>query len=283
MEKINFDKFQYMLAPLEDFTDSAFRTLCYNHGCDLTFTEMARVSSLCERNKSTTSKIEIPDETPTVIQLLALNEDNLQKFLKEFVPQKGFSGFNINMGCPSPEIIKLGMGCALMKRITKANNLIKVIKDNGHCASIKMRLGMNQFEKEKKSYLNLINSVDADFFIVHGRHGKQTYKDMSDFTIFLECAKTGKNIIANGDIKTIHDREGLESFGVKGVMVGRAAITNPAIFELLKGKNKDKVAGIDKLQNEYLALADKHYTKEHARKNILKFMGNKHLFSLANK
>jgi tRNA-dihydrouridine synthase len=278
--------FQYMLAPLEDFTDSAFRTLCFRHGCDLTFTEMARVSSLLVRNVSTQSRAFIPDETPTVIQLLAVKEDQLKQLMIDFTKQmdnseigKGFMGFNINMGCPSPEIIRVGMGCALMKRVTRAQALVKIIKDVGYLASIKMRVGMNSFEKENKAYLNLLNTVDADYFIVHGRHGKETYNNPCDFKVFNECVATGKNIIANGDIKTKEQLSELKSIGVKGVMIGRAAVTNPAIFAKLKGLHEPS---IEDLKKEYQELAKLYNTKEKHVNNVLKFMGS-NIFINSNK
>lgn len=278
-------EFQYMLAPLEDFTDCAFRTLCFRHGCDLTFTEMARVSSLLVRNLSTQSRAFIADETPTVIQLLSVKEDQLKQLMRDFTKQKengeigkGFAGFNINMGCPSPEIIRVGMGCALLKRVTRAQALIKIIKDADYPVSIKMRLGLNGFEKENKAYLNLINNVDCDFFVVHGRHGKQTYNDKCDFSVFNECVATGKNIIANGDIKTSLQVDELKSIGVKGVMIGRASVTNPAIFANLKGLNEPT---IDELKKEYLELAKKYNTKEKYVNNVLKFMGKELQFGNA--
>jgi tRNA-dihydrouridine synthase B len=275
--------FKYMLAPLEDFTDSSFRTLCYRHGCDLTFTEMARVSSLLTRNISTQSRAFILDDTPTVIQLLAIKEDQLKQYMQDFSRQlnnkevgKGFFGFNINMGCPSPEIIRVGMGCALLKRVTRAQSMIKIIKDYGFNASIKMRLGMNSFEKENKAYLNLINGVDADFFIVHARHGNETYNNPCDFNVFSECVNTGKNIIANGDIKKREQVDELKKIGVKGVMIGRAAISNPGIFEFLKS---NKQLSIEELKEEYLKISNEFHAKEKIQNNILKFLGKDYTFA----
>ncbi len=276
-------KFTYMLAPMEDFTDCAFRMLCHNHGADLTFTEMSRVSALAQNNKSTLSRIEIKDQTPTAIQLLALKEEELKKFLGNFSRRdksQGFRGFNLNLGCPSPEIIQLGMGCALIKRVAKVKNLIKAIHDFGYPVSIKMRLGMNGFEKSKKAYLNLINHVDAEFFIIHGRHGMQTYSDPCDFSVFEECAKTGKGIIANGDIKTKEQADFLKGVGAKGLMVGRAALSNPAIFDLLKGQ---VVPELKKLKAEYLEISSHIQAKEKYVQSITKLMGRDNLFKYANK
>ena len=227
-------EFKFMLAPLEDVSDNAFRGLCATHGADLTFTEMTRLTALVRDNKSTLQKIALLNDVPTQIQLAAQKEDNLKKFLSTFIPENGFAGINFNLGCPSPDLTRHGLGCALIRRVSKAARLVKIVKDYGHPCSIKMRLGLNRFEKEKKVYLNLIEGVDADFFVVHARHGSEHYEAKADYSIFPGCVDTGKTIIANGDINSVEKVQLLKEIGVKGVMVGRAAVRNPSIFERLK-------------------------------------------------
>ena len=97
----NFDllfnnEFVYMLAPMEKYTDTAFRTLCFIYGADLTFTEMARIDGLVRKNKSTVAKITNLDETYTQIQIFGANLNKLGKFLLNFKPEPGFKGFNLN-------------------------------------------------------------------------------------------------------------------------------------------------------------------------------------------
>ena len=260
---------KFMLAPMEGFTDNSFRTLCYKYGADVTFTEMARFESLAKKNKSTLEKIEISNKTPTVIQLIGYKEIFLKKFLEEFKPEEGFLGFNFNLGCPAPMFVNYGMGCAMIKRISKIKKIVDIVKKRNYQCSIKLRLGMNRFEKEKKVYLNLINEVDADFFVVHARHGKETYDDVADWSVFEECCKTGKKIIANGDIKTREDVEALKGFGVGGVMIGREATKNPAVFNQLKGL---KIPELSEIKREYLKIASKENDKY--KKNVLKYLGN---------
>lgn len=264
------NKFYYMLAPIEDMTDSCFRTLCYRYGADLTLTELIRFESLAKNNKSSWERIKLYDDTPTLAQIIGEREQFLKKFLSKFLPEKGFFGFNLNLGCPAPNFVNKGVGCAMVKRVSKTKKLIDIIKGYGYCASIKMRLGLNKYEKEKKAYLNLIKGVNADFFIVHARHGNQTYNEKADWNVFPECAKTGKNIIANGDIKTKDDVEKIRSFGCKGVMIGRAAITNPLIFAELKGLS---LPPIDKIKAEYNALLKERNSPFRYRKNIFKHLG----------
>lgn len=266
-------EFQYMLAPLENVTDNAFRELCAKHGCDLTFTMMARLSGIVRDNKSTTKKIQLLNDVPTQIQISGQKESELAKFLENYKPTAGFSGINFNLGCPSPELIKLGLGCALAKRISKVARMVEMVKKYGYSCSIKMRLGGNQYEKQNKIYLNLINGVDADFFIVHARHGGQYYDSAPDYSVFPECLKTGKRIIANGDIDSVEKVELLKAMGVSGVMIGRAAIANPGIFEYLKGNGN---TDIKTLRQEYVELAKKYSPENSAYTNrILNNIGSK--------
>ncbi|HLP79857.1 MAG TPA: tRNA-dihydrouridine synthase family protein, partial [Acidobacteriota bacterium] len=235
--RISFDQFVYMVAPLEENSDAAFRTICYRHGADLTFTEMTRVQGLVKRNKSTWSRLKVFDETPYVIQLLAGREQDVEAFLKEFKPpEKGFYGFNLNMGCPSPQVIKLGLGSAFMKRVAKAQRLIEIFQRHGYPVSLKIRLGLNAYEKERKSYLNIIKNTTPDFFIVHARHGGQKYKEPADFSVYEEIVTeaNGKIIVANGDIMSKEKVDYLKSIGVRGAMIGRGAVWNPAIFDKFK-------------------------------------------------
>lgn len=222
--------FQYMLAPMEDYTDSCFRSICI--GADLTFTEMVTLDALARNNAVSLRRIQLYDKTPTMIQFIGQKETSLYRFLSFFTPAPGFKGFNLNLSCPVPNVVNQGLGCAMIKRISKVKRIINIIHDHGYTISIKMRLGLNKREKEKKVYLHLINEVNADFFIVHARHGNQTYQDHSDWSVFSSCLSTGKKIIANGDIKTTEDVCMLKD--CDGVMIGKAALMNPNIFLELK-------------------------------------------------
>jgi len=221
-----------MLAPIEDITTAFFRTKCFKNGADLTFTPMARFSALARNSRASLERIKLVDDTPTMIQLIGTKEKELLKFLSKFKSSKGFKGFNLNLGCPSSNYVNQGAGCAMIKRISKVRKIVSILKN--YPVSIKLRLGLNKFEKDKKVYLNLINSVDADFFIVHARHGSESYDDKADWNVFSECVDTDKKIVANGDIKNKKDVSLLKSYGCYGVMIGRAAIDNPKIFSMLK-------------------------------------------------
>lgn len=259
---------------MEDTTDTAIRRLAFNHGADVTFTEMARFESLARGNKSTWDKTELKDDTPSWIQIVGSNETQLRKYLSKFIPSKGFLGFNFNYGCPSPELINNGLGCAMIRRISKTQRLLKTVEDFSYKTSIKMRLGLNNFDKSNKTYMNLINAIDTEFFVLHTRVGTDNYYVKPDHLVLLDCVNTGKNIIANGDINNKDILNEVKSYGVKGVMIGRGAICNPAIFAELKGEKK---TSIETLKKEYEILSQQFATPKKYYKNVTHYLGQEPL------
>jgi len=215
---------------MEGITDAAFRTLAHKNGADLTFTEIARVSNLARGKKGELARIEIPDATPTQIQLAGSKLEEYEKFLSSFKAPEGFRGFNLNLGCPSPSFIRQGIGAAMIKRVARVQEIVGLISRHGFECSVKLRLGLNQYEKERGAYLNLIKNVDAGFFIVHARTAAETEKDAADVSVYKRCIATGKRIVANGGIRTRKQAAEMKEKGMYGAMIGRTAVENPGIF-----------------------------------------------------
>ncbi len=259
-----------MLAPMEKIVDSCFRTISHRYGADLTFTELIRFETLAKRNKSALKRIVLYDETPSMIQLMGKDERLLEVFLNNFEPSHGFKGFDLNLGCPSQHYVRSGVGVAMVKRPTKTKRIVDIIKDHGYSVSVKLRLGMNKQEKVDKIYLKLIEKVDADFFTVHARYRSEGYDRLADWDVFSECVDTGRDIIANGDIKTKEDVEIMKSYGCKGVMIGRAAIKDPGIIGRLKGIY---VPSKKQVREEYLELCKER--EFNYSKNVLKYWSKK--------
>lgn len=259
-----------MPAPLENFSGPSFRTLCHKYGADVTFTEMVRVEGIIRNNKATLSKLVFPDATPVEIQLLPGNETQLDSYLGSFKIFEGFNGFNLNMGCPSSEIIKAGRGAGMVKRLSKADRLAKIVRTHNFPFSIKLRLGGTEFEKSHKVYLRILQNVDTDYFILNPKHGMQDSNESEDNSVYPECIdicrSRGIPLIANGGINSAKKVEELKKIGLNGVMIGRSAITNPAIFDLLKGK---KVPTKLELTSEYKALSEKFKENEKYFENYL--------------
>ncbi len=259
------------LAPLEGISDCAFRTLCYDYGADLTFTEMIRVDGLVKKNKSTLALLDLKNTTPTGVQLLAIKPEILKKFVQNFSSYAiDPACFNLNLGCPSPDVIVQGGGAALVKRTKRVEELVNILKKLGYPVSVKIRLGMNNVEKEHKVYLHLLQEVNADAFIIHARHARQKSSEPADWSVFQECLDTGKHIIPNGDISKIEDILYFKKLGIKEVMIGRAAVHNPSVFQLLKTGKLDSVEIVKK---KYLSLMERYPSSPKFAKTFLSCLG----------
>jgi tRNA-dihydrouridine synthase B len=274
--------FRFMLASLEGYSDSVLRTLCFHHGVDLTFTEMAHVESFLKNNRLALEKIAVRDFTPVQIQLLTGREYELERFLEGFTSFPGFEGFNLNLSCPSPDVIGRGKGAAMIKRVAKTQRLVSLIHGHGYAASLKMRLGTNAHERELKVYLNAIRGVDADFFVVHAKTAAQSSAESEDYSVFPECVNAAgeRPVIANGGIDSPEKVKALKEMSVGGVMIGRAALSNPAIFDSLKnqlGFNKPSkpVPMIQELKKEYDELYSSLHGSERYRDNFYRVVGKK--------
>lgn len=270
-----------MLAPMEGYTDAALRTLCFRHGADLTFTEMAHVGSLLRGNRLTLARVAAHDSTPVQIQLLTGREEELSRFIDRFQSFPGFNGFNLNLSCPSPDVIRQGKGAALIKRAAKTEKLVSVIKRCGYAVSVKMRLGTNAHEKALKVYLNCLRGVDADFFVVHAKTASQGSDEPTDYSVYPECVEAtgGKPVVANGDVDSAEKVKLLHGMRVAGVMVGRAALRDPSIFNALKnelGLNSPSkpIPKLKKLVDEYFTLSE-GVGSEKYRSDFLRVVGRK--------
>ncbi len=153
-------------------------------------------------------------------------------------PFDGFEGFNLNLSCPSKDVIQQGKGAAMVKRATKTQKLVTVIRNHGHPVSVKIRLGLNQHEKNNKLYLNNLGGVDPDFFVVHTKHAGQSSAEPEDNSVYPECVEAARGIpvIANGGIYSSDIVQSLMEMGVEGVMIGRPAMRTPAVFNRLRNE-----------------------------------------------
>lgn len=247
------------LAPLDGISDCAFRTLCYNYGADKTFTPMVRVESLVRKNKSSLDLIDLKNKTPTGIQLLAVKVDNVKRFVASY--NYNADSICLNLGCPSIDLIRVGAGAAMIKRISRVKEIVFELKKLDLPVYVKLRLGLNYNEMKKKVYLNLIREVDCDAFILHAKHAGEDSFTKSHWEVFDQDF-FGKKIIPNGDINTREDLEHFKKFDT--VMIGRAALKNPSVFSYLKSGKLDK-----NVKEEYLKLVKLYGSSDKFKNNVL--------------
>ncbi len=247
-------KSRVLLSPLEGVSDIGFRSLCFQNGAALTWTEMVRAAAITRNNAATLALIDTFDpNVPTGLQLLVKSSKELIEALTKLEhlantnsQMKHFHNIcaiDLNFGCPSRDIIQIGCGPAMLKRKTKLNEIFQALKmwkehttlQNIQAVGCKIRLGLNPSEQTNKVYLPIIemaNRTGLDYITVHARHGMQR----SSLPAYWPAIKEIKShatfpVIGNGDVWTRQDMiRMLQETGCDAVMIARSAIRNPWIF-----------------------------------------------------
>ncbi|WP_213423719.1 tRNA dihydrouridine synthase [Bhargavaea massiliensis] len=230
----------FVLAPMEDVTDVVFRHVVAEAGRpDVFFTEFTNSDSYCHPegiNSVRGRLLFTEDEQPMVAHIWGDKPEYFRQ-MSIGMAEMGFSGLDINMGCPVPNVATRGKGSGLILRPDTAAELIQAAKAGGLPVSVKTRLGFNEVD-EWQEWLAHILEQDIANLSIHLR----TRKEMSQVDAHWELIPEIKELrdrvapdtllTINGDIP---DRQkGLElaeKYGVDGVMIGRGIFKNPFAFE----------------------------------------------------
>lgn len=229
-----------VLAPMEEVTDMAFRSLINEIGRpDVFFTEFTNCEGMQSKGREMIGmrlKFD-PNQKPIVAQIWGTSPNAYFQTAKEIVAM-GFSGIDINMGCPVLKITNHGACSALIKNPSLAVELIKAVKEavNGQIpVSVKTRVGFSKVETEEWCGLLLEQNLDA--LTIHGRVAKHLSKypaDWSEIKKVVEMRNTQKLstiIIGNGDVESLEQvQEKHAQTGVDGVMIGRGVFKDPFVF-----------------------------------------------------
>lgn len=271
----------FILAPMESVSDCAYRRVCWDRGASLTWTEMIRARGLTRNNKSTFDLIDTFDpEVLTGVQLLVTNEKELVEALSKLEGStsahfKNIRAVDLNFGCPSPEVIKIGAGPALLKRRAKLEAIFSALGEWKKkttlpigAVGVKIRLGLNRMEQDQKVYLPIVELANehVDYLVIHARHARQDSTEKPTWSAIAEAHARAKiPIIGNGDIVTLDDWNRLRrETNAEGALIARGAIRSPWVFRGLRGLGSgtpESLAEIDAAETQYLALADKFGTK----------------------
>lgn len=229
----------FVLAPMADVTDAAFRRLIAKYGKpDVTWTEFVSADGLCSPGR----KILLNDliyteaERPIVAQLFTAHPEKMKE-AAALAARLSFDGIDINMGCPDRSIEKQGAGAALIKTPEVAKQVIRAAKDGAPNlpVSVKTRIGYNKDEIE--TWIPALLAEDIAALTIHARTRKEMSKVPARWDSVAQVVQIrnalGKKtlIIGNGDAQNISDaREKAGKSGADGVMLGRAIFGNPWLF-----------------------------------------------------
>jgi nifR3 family TIM-barrel protein len=222
------------LAPMAGVTDMAFRAICKQFGCGLTYTEMVSAKGMYYKSENTRAMLALaPEEKPAAMQIFGSDADIMASIAME-VEQAGANIIDINMGCPTPKIVKNGDGSALMlKPLLIAEIVKKVSAAVTVPVTIKIRKGWDDSSINAVEIAQIAEQNGAKAVTVHGRTREQFYSGQADWDIIKQVKQAVKiPVIGNGDITSPQAAKlMLQQTGCDAVMIGRGAEGNPWIFK----------------------------------------------------
>ena len=246
------------LAPLAGFTDFSLRSICYDLGAGLCFTEMVSAKGLTYNNQNTKELLLTADnEYIKAVQLFGSEPDILRRACESRDLEK-FDIVDINMGCPVPKVFNNGEGSKLLDNIPLAQSIVKECVKSGKTITVKMRLGTQRPSFAALDLAKAVEQAGASMVTVHGRYRDDYYRGEIDYDKIAQIKGALKiPVIANGNLFSVKDAElCLDKTGADGVMLARGALSKPWLFSEIQGipvENKKEVINrhIDLLLTKY--------------------------------
>lgn len=236
---IELPDFPLLLAPMEDVSDPPFRRLCKLHGADLMYSEFISSEGLIRDAIKSRMKLDIFDyERPVGIQIFGGDEEAMEMSAK-IVDAVQPDLVDINFGCPVKKVVCKGAGAGVLKDVDLMVRLTKaVIKGTSLPVTVKTRLGWDESSINIDEVAERLQDIGVQALTVHARTRAQMYKGHSDWSHIARVKNNPRitmPIFGNGDIDSPEKAlEYKNKYGLDGMMIGRAAIGYPWIFNEIK-------------------------------------------------
>src|SRR5678809_1140871 len=236
---LKLPEFPLLLAPMEDVSDPPFRAVCKENGADLMYTEFISSEGLIRDAIKSRQKLDIFDyERPVGIQIFGGDEEAMA-LSAQIVDTVNPDLLDINFGCPVKKVVTKGAGAAVLKDIDLMVRLTKaVVNATSLPVTVKTRLGWDDTSINIEEVAERLQDVGIKALAIHGRTRAQLYKGLADWAPIARVKNNPRiqiPIFGNGDIDSPEKAlEYKNRYGIDGIMIGRAAIGYPWIFNEIK-------------------------------------------------
>ena len=220
-----------VLAPMEDVTSQPMRRIAKRiAGPGLMVTEFVSAMAVHHNAKKTIHKMRLHDEErPVAIQIFGGDPDTMAETAR-VAEEMGADIVDINMGCWVPKVCKTGAGAALLKDPELAERIVGAVVGAVRVpVTVKVRAGWDYSLFAAPELVRRFQGAGAQMLTLHARFAKQGFEGEADWRLIAALRDAvSVPLIGNGDVKTPGDAvRMLRETGCDGVMVGRAAISNP--------------------------------------------------------
>ncbi len=227
------------LAPMAGVTDKAYRIICKEMGAGLVVSEMVSSKGLYYHDKKTDQLTDIDlKERPVALQIFGSDPYIMAEVVEKIInPREDIDIIDINMGCPTPKIVKNGDGAALLKNPTLIRKILKEItKVSNKPVTLKIRMGWDHNSLNGIEVGKIAEEEGISAITIHGRTKDMFYSGKANWD-FIKELKESLNIpvIGNGDIFEPIDAINMINYtGCDAVAIGRGVMGNPWIFNRIK-------------------------------------------------
>lgn len=272
-----------ILSPMAGFSDKPYRLICREYGSAMSYSEFVSVHAILHGNDRTWQMLAFDEsERPMTFQIFGSDEAIIEQAAREIEPL-GPDIIDINMGCSVPKVSGKGAGAALLKDPPKIGRIFKrLTKALSVPVTGKIRLGWDETSLNYLEVAKILEDNGAALIAVHGRTKLQAYNGSANWDAIAEIKQSVRvPVIGNGDVACVADIQRMKQHtGCDAVMIARAAIGNPWIFQ---GKDIEQVTLAEKARLIYrhLDLMLDFYGEERGlilfRKHVVKYVrGLKH-------
>ncbi|MDF2375533.1 MAG: tRNA dihydrouridine synthase DusB [Verrucomicrobiales bacterium] len=230
------DQFPLYLAPMAGVTDLVFRRLCKELGADVMVTEFVSAEGIMQADERTRVYTEFDEEQrPVGVQLFGADGPRMAEAAKKIIDWKRPDFIDINFGCPVKKVVSKNGGSSLLRDCpvlaSVAESIAKGVGDQVPVTA-KIRIGWDQDLINAPQVCHILEDCGMQTIAIHGRTRAQGYAGEADWEVIDQCSReVNIPVVGNGDISTGEDvARRRNTTGVKGVMIGRAAMQYPWIF-----------------------------------------------------
>lgn len=236
---IRFGDHPLFLAPMEGVTDPPFRHVCKMFGADMVYSEFISSDGLIRDAVKSVRKLNFNEfERPFGIQIFGNSIEPMVEAAL-YAERANPDVIDINFGCPVKKVASKGAGSGIMNDIPKMVAITKAVVDAVKTpVTVKTRLGYDDQHREIVDIAERLQDVGIKALTIHGRTRSQMYAGSADWTL-IGAVKNNLRmtipIIGNGDVVDGKSaRHFIDTYGVDGLMIGRATYGNPWIFREIK-------------------------------------------------